>query len=90
MPEDLRPALPDDTPASARPTERALQRYLAAHAFASWTAHLGDGLRTWLRSIEAAHALVQSGLNMETADLWLRHLADPMRLADEWKVAERR
>src|SRR5690606_9444972 len=27
------------------------RRMLAAHAFANWTAHLGEGLRTWLRSI---------------------------------------
>jgi Fe-S-cluster containining protein len=73
---------------SAPPTERALRHFLAAHAFASWTAHLGRGLRTWMRSIEAAYALVQSGRTMRQADLILRHLADPRLLAERWSAAE--
>jgi hypothetical protein len=75
--------------ASTPLSDAALRRYLSAHAFASWTAHLGQGLRTWLRSIEAAHALVMSGLSVGDADLWLRHLADPSALADVWSKAER-
>jgi Fe-S-cluster containining protein len=63
---------------------RARRRFVAAHAFANWTAHLGVGLRAWLRSIEAADALLRSGLTPGKADLWLRHLADPHALARAW------
>jgi Fe-S-cluster containining protein len=49
--------------------------FLAAHAFANWTAHLGDDLRGWWRSIEAAHILLGGGLSVRDVDLLLRHLA---------------
>ena len=68
--------------------ELELRHFLAARAFANWTAHLGRGLRAWLRSIEAAYALVQSGHGIRQADLLLRHLADPRALADRWSAAE--
>jgi hypothetical protein len=55
--------------------------FLAAHAFANWTAHLGEDLRTWWRSIEAAHVLIAGGLSVRDVDLLLRHLADPRALA---------
>jgi hypothetical protein len=93
--DEIRAAIPaEHRPAnigtgSTSPSDAVLRRYLAAHAFASWTAHLGQGLRTWLRSIEAAHVLVTSGLSVGDADLWLRHLADPSVLADVWGEAER-
>jgi Fe-S-cluster containining protein len=61
------------TPASPR----AHIAFLAAHAFANWSAHLGDDLREWWRSIEAAHVLISSGLSVRDVDLLLRHLADP-------------
>jgi hypothetical protein len=86
IPAAHRPARVDG---SARMSDAALRRYLAAHAFASWTAHLGQGLRTWLRATESAHVLVTSGLTAGHADLWLRHLADPSALADTWSEAER-
>jgi hypothetical protein len=92
--EAIRAAIPDDLRSSSslevaqRPDEVTLRRWLAAHAFASWTAHLGSGLRTWLRSIEAAHALIAAGSDIRRADLWLRHLADPRALADTWSSAE--
>lgn len=57
------------------------RRFLAAHAFANWTAHLGQGLRTWLRSLEAADVLLRRGLAVRDVDLWIRHLADPNVLA---------
>jgi hypothetical protein len=63
-------------------------RLLAAHAFASWTAHLGEGLRTWLRAIETAHVLVAAGVSIRDVDLVLRHLADPHALARAWRSAE--
>jgi hypothetical protein len=78
IPAALRPAaLPDghDTPVG----ERA--RFLAAHAFANWIAHLGQDLTTWVRSIALASALLESGLDVRHADLLLRHLADPDALA---------
>jgi hypothetical protein len=71
-------------PHSARRTAH----FLVSHAFANWTAHLGRGLRTWQRSIEAPLALLLSGLDVRNADLWLRHLADPGKLADAWGKCE--
>jgi Fe-S-cluster containining protein len=78
IPADLRPAA---LPRGARPSERAMRGFLAAHAFANWTAHLGRGLRSWLRSLELAAALVDAGCGLREADLLLRHLADPYALA---------
>jgi hypothetical protein len=60
-----------------------------AHAFANWTAHLGEGLRTWLRSIEVAHAMLVMGRSVGAADLLLRHLADPAAVARSLGAAER-
>ena len=69
---------------TARPSaQRILSRFLAAHAFANWTAHLGDGLRAWLRSLEVAYTLA-SDLGVRQADLLLRHLSDPNALAAVW------
>jgi Fe-S-cluster containining protein len=68
-------------------SDRAARRFLAAHAFANWTAHLGTGLRAWLRSIEAAHALLLTGDDVRQADLKLRHLCDPNDLARRWSHA---
>ena len=79
IPPDWRKLSP---PPAVLVSEEVLGRFLATHAFANWTAHLGSGgLRTWLASIEAACALVESGLGVGTADLLLRHLADPRHLA---------
>jgi len=79
-------AVPADTsrgyfPALPRPDGRVARRFLAAHAFANWTIHLGGDLRTWLRSLEAAEALLDAGAGVRHADLLLRHLVDPRRLA---------
>jgi hypothetical protein len=71
------------------PTSRARRRLLIAHAFASWTGQLGQGIRTWLRSLEAADALIEAGLGVRETDLLLRHLADPAELARRWSDAER-
>jgi hypothetical protein len=74
---------------TARPVaDIVMRRFLAAHAFANWAAHLGLGLRTWWRSIAAAHALVSMGLGVDGADLLLRHLGDPAALALTWSAAE--
>ncbi len=95
--DGLLEAVPDDyhAPAAAAlarrgaPAAAGVRRaFVVAHAFANWTAHLGEGLRTWLRSIEVAHAMVVSGVSVGDADLLLRHLADPHALARVWSRAE--
>jgi len=63
-------------------------RFLSAHAFANWHVQLGQGLRTWLRSVEAAYVLLLAGLDVRHADLWLRHLADVHALARTWSRSE--
>lgn len=85
VPPELRPGT---WPHDARPDDRATGRFLAAHAFASWTAHLGHGLRAWQRSIEAAMALLNAGTGVQQADLLLRHLADTNALTSAWNRAE--
>lgn len=87
IPDNLRPSRVPE-PDAAGPSVAVQRDFVMAHAFANWTAHLGQGLRTWLRSIEAADALVRCGLDVGTADLWLRHLADPSALAEVWGKAE--
>jgi hypothetical protein len=74
----------------AMPEDRVIRRFLAAHAFANWTAHLGQGLRTWHRSLAAAFAFVDLGFGVRQADLYLRHLADPYALAKIWSADETR
>lgn len=88
VPGDLRPPPSRFRLDAPRPPAPVIRNFLAAHAFANWTAHLGEGLRTWLRSIEAAFALVELGCGVRQADLLLRHLADPHRLARVWSQAE--
>jgi Fe-S-cluster containining protein len=87
VPSDLR--MSDAAPSESRPAEHIARRFLAAHAFASWPLHMGSGLRTWLRSLEAADALLNSGYGVRGADRLLRHLADPAALARRWARAER-
>jgi Fe-S-cluster containining protein len=89
VPTAHRPVSFHATSSTDAPSDREQRRFLAAHAFANWTAHLGEGLRTWLRSLEAASGLLRAGLGIQEADLLLRHLADPAALADSWSVAER-
>jgi hypothetical protein len=86
IPTTLRPAI--RSARASAPADRTVSRLLAAHAFANWTAHLGRGLRTWLRSVEAPLVLIQSGLDVRTVDLWLRHLVDPKPLAETWSRSE--
>jgi hypothetical protein len=81
VPADRWPSPPPIGP----PSDNVLGRFLAAHAFGNWTMHLGNGLRSWQRSLEAAHALAVSGLGIGPTDLILRHLADPVELAEVWK-----
>jgi Fe-S-cluster containining protein len=90
MPGDLHAGLDAGLPAqtSGGVSDFERGRFLAAHAFASWTAHLGPGLRTWLRSLDATLAVLDACGDVGRADLVLRHLADPNRLADVWSRAE--
>ena len=73
----------------AGPSGPAERRLLASHVFANWTAHLGSGLRTWLRSLETVVFLIDVGWELKEIDLWLRHYADPRLLARVWSEAER-
>lgn len=77
-------------------------RYLAAHALGNWCAYQGRGLRTYVRSLEAAAAvLVTTAAGqvdlaadegfiaaVRDADLLLRHLASPEALATVWSQRE--
>ena len=90
IPDDLRLSAPIPTGLGAAVTATLpphIDRFLAAHAFANWTAHLGDGLRAWLRSIEAAYVCLLVGLDIRQTDLALRHLASPSALAKTWSEA---
>jgi hypothetical protein len=88
IPPELRPESSHRHVDTRRPPAHVVRSFLAAHAFANWTAHLGEGLRTWLRAIEAAFALLELGYGVRDADLLLRHLADPYRLARVWSAVE--
>ncbi len=68
IPDDLRPAPDEDTLDSAYGRHVSsrwsafhipLNRYLAAKAFASWTAYQGRGVLTIVRGLEAALAIVR-------------------------------
>ncbi|MGH9241973.1 MAG: hypothetical protein ACRD3G_28340 [Vicinamibacterales bacterium] len=68
IPDDLKPAPDDDGLEDAyrvhvRPAwsafARPINRYLAAKAFASWTAYQGRGLATIVRGLDAALALLR-------------------------------
>jgi len=85
IPGERRPAKLD---IPGRPSDSVTRRFLAAHAFANWTALLGQGLRTWLRSLDAALAFLDEGFGVRQTDLVLRHLADPYELAKMWSLAE--
>ena len=86
IPEDLRSDVP--VPSRGRVSNHVHKRFLAAHAFANWSIHLGPGVRAWYRSIEAAHCLIAAGYNIRQADLMLRHLADPNAVAKMFSGAD--
>jgi hypothetical protein len=89
-PVDLRRA---STPAAGDTS--ILRRYLAARAFGSWALYQGRGLRTWVRALALASALVRAASvgedrqptgptdmveRLGAADLVLMHLVDPAAL----------
>jgi hypothetical protein len=88
IPPELRPESSQRHVEARQPPAHVVRNFLVAHAFANWTAHLGEGLRTWLRSVEAAFTLLELGYGVRDADLLLRHLADPYRLARVWSAVE--
>jgi Fe-S-cluster containining protein len=79
IPADIKPEPPSP---SSPPPDSVLRRLVAAHAFASWHIYQGTGLRTWLRGVEAAAALVAAGCTIRETDLRLRHLPDPFDLGN--------
>lgn len=77
IPDDLKPARDDEGLERAfrehvRPMweafERPVNRYLAAKAFASWTAYQGRGLATIVRGLESALALVRLEASRQCRD----------------------
>ena len=77
IPDDLKPAADEDGLEGAfhsyvQPMWDAFQqpinRYLAAKAFASWTAYQGRGLSTIVRGLEAALALVRIEASRQCRD----------------------
>lgn len=95
IPEALRP--PDRVPAAVvwGPLGPIVGRYLAARAFASWASVQGPGLRTAVRALHAALAVLRAEVGPDThppdrsrlleairrTDLRLVHLAAPEALA---------
>ena len=67
---------PSASPRETSASPRAVNRFLAAHAFANWAVHGRAGISGWLRSIETAHGLIAAGAGVRDADLRLRHFAD--------------
>ena len=77
-------------------------RYLAAHALGNWCGYQGRGLRTYMRSLEAAAAVLVTTASghvdaagdagfiaaVRDADLLLRHLASSEALATAWSRHE--
>jgi hypothetical protein len=68
VPDDLKPVSDEDGLAQAWTTyvrqewdeyRAPINRFLAAKAFASWTAYQGRGVKTIVRGLEAALALVR-------------------------------
>ena len=99
---DLHHGLPGFTPEVPGASHAPALRYLAAHAMGNWCAYQGRGLRTYVRSLEAAAAVLvttaagQVDLTADEgfiaavrdADLLLRHLASSEALATVWSQRE--
>lgn len=93
IPDALRP--PDREPHAVDwgPFALAVRRYLAARAFASWASVQGPGLRTTVRALQAALAVLRAEVGpavlerstlteaIRRTDLRLVHLASPEALA---------
>ena len=92
VPEEWRAVAGEPLAVPAKPQldPQTTKRFLAAHAFANWSAYQGEGLRTWFRSIETAACLLTLTNDPGHVDLILRHLADSAGLVVRWKAAERK
>jgi hypothetical protein len=92
VPEEWRAVAGDPLAGPVRPQldHQTTKRFLAAHAFANWSAYQGEGLRTWFRSIETAACLLALTNDPGHVDLILRHLADSAGLVVRWNDAERK
>lgn len=66
--------------------ERAAGTYLAARAFANWTAYLGRGLRTVLRSLEVALAVLK--VELVRAAVRRQMVATPSLVAEAAAAAD--
>ncbi len=91
VPEAWRPqALEALSTSTSPPVEDVvMRRYLAAHAFANWTAYQGEGLRAWHRAVETAACLLVHTADPGRADFILRHLADANAFTARCNQAER-
>ena len=99
---DLHHGLPGFTPEVPGASHAPALRYLAAHALGNWCAYQGRGLRTYVRSLEAAAAVLVTTAPgqvdlagdegflaaVRDADLLLRHLASSEALAGTWSQYE--
>ena len=95
IPDDLKPS-PDEFDlesayaARVRPVwhtfQRPVNRYLAAKAFASWTAYQGQGVATIVRGLEAALALVRIESSRQSRDA--RRDLDPALLLEAFRSAD--
>jgi Fe-S-cluster containining protein len=93
IPEALRPQDHEPHAADWGPLGSVVRRYLAARAFASWVSVQGPGLRTTVRALQAALAVLRAELGgappdravlteaIRRTDLRLVHLASPEALA---------
>ena len=90
VPDDQRPlrddrGLEDSLRAHVEPVweefRRPMNRFLAAKAFASWTAYQGRGVRTIVRGLEAAYAVVRVEAARQCRDAGRRLDADLLREA---------
>jgi hypothetical protein len=95
IPEDLRPATDEEGLEDAyvslvlpnwRTFQRPINRYLAAKAFASWTAYQGRGLATIVRGLEAALALLRVEASRQCRDA--RRLLDRDLLLEAIRTAD--
>jgi hypothetical protein len=68
--------------------EEPVKRYLAAHAFANWSAYQARGLRSWLRSVVAALETLSRECDASCAaaarSLDRELLLEALRAADLW------
>jgi len=95
VPDDLKPE-PDeaDVPEAYRHWIRpawpdlgsAVNRYIAAKAFASWTAYQGRGVATIVRGLEAAVALVRVEASRQCRDT--RRVLDAAQLLEAFRAAD--